>query len=139
MLSYLLCITVLMCRCAWSVYLFVIFHKRDLSIGGGEGASRVLLPVDIVNAVRLVVVPGLCEGNAREGEKGEEGGGREEGGERKGNEELVSKETWKQVVKRATKHSKFLGLITDWASLSTQIILTLQKSERGSSRCYQYA
>ena len=99
MLSYLLCITALMCRCAWSVYLFVIFHKRDLSIGGGEGASRVLLPVDIVNAVRLVVVPGLCEGSARDGEKGEEGekrkeegrkeegrkeeGGREEGGERK--------------------------------------------------------
>ena len=92
MLSYLLCITVLMCRCAWSVYLFVIFHKRDLSIGGGEGASRVLLPVDIVNAVRLVVVPGLCEGSAREGKrgrKGEEGGGRgeEEGGREEGRKE----------------------------------------------------
>ena len=93
MLSYLLCITALMCRCAWSVYLFVIFHKRDLSIGGGEGASRVLFPVDIVNAVRLVVVPGLCEGSAREGEKGEEGEkrkgrrGRRKGGRRKGGRE----------------------------------------------------
>ena len=98
MLSYLLCITVLMCRCAWSVYLFVIFHKRDLSIGGGEGASRVLLPVDIVNAVRLVVVPGLCEGSAREGEKGEEGEkrkgrrGREEGRKEEGRKEEGRKE-----------------------------------------------
>ena len=72
MLSYLLCcVIMLICRCARSVYLFVIFHKRDLSIGGGEGASWVLLPVDIVNAVCLVVVPGLCEGNAKEGKEGE--------------------------------------------------------------------
>ena len=68
----------LICRCARSVYLFVIFHKRDLSIGGGEGASWVLLPVDIVNAVRLVVVPGLCEGSVKEGEEGERMGEEEE-------------------------------------------------------------
>ena len=83
-LSYLLCVIMLICRCARSVYLFVIFHKRDLSIGGGEGASWVLLPVNIVNAVCLVVVPGLCEGSVKEGEEGKRMGEEEGNGERMG-------------------------------------------------------
>ena len=65
--------------CAGSVYLSVVFHKGDLSIGGGEGASWVLFPVYIINTVCLVVVP---EGSGEEGKKGEGKVGREEGEER---------------------------------------------------------
>ena len=65
-------------RCARSVYLSVIFHKGDLSIGGSEGASRVLFPVYIINTVRLVVVPEGRgeEGKVGSGKEGKEGEGK---------------------------------------------------------------
>ena len=67
-------------RYARRVYFSVIFHKGDLSIGGGEGASWVLFPVYIVNTVCLVVVP---EGSGEEGKEGR-GKGKKEREKRKG-------------------------------------------------------
>ena len=63
------------------MYLSVVLYKGDLSIGGGEGASRVLFPVYIINTVCLVVVP---EGKGRKGgRRGEGKVGRREKEERK--------------------------------------------------------
>ena len=86
-------LTMLIWSCAGSVYLSVIFHKGDFSIGGSEGASRVLFPLYIINTVCLVVVPegrgeeGRRERERQEGRKegrGRKEEGRKEGGRRKG-------------------------------------------------------
>ncbi len=39
-------------------YLFVVVHKGDVPGLGGEGGLRAHRPLDVVNAVGFVVVPG---------------------------------------------------------------------------------